>query len=109
MPLLATLLFNVFSGLVVWLAKFLTQKVAVALALIAVVVVLFAALYGAMRAAMSAALIGAGSLHPMFAVGVSVVVSPHTASLITSYLTFWALVELYKWKVNILQLWSRTI
>jgi len=109
MPLLATFLFNVFSGLVVWLAKFLTQKVAVAAALIVVVTALFVALYVSLRAAISAAIVGAGSLHPMFAVGVSVVVSPHTAALISSYMTFWALVELYKWKVNILQLWSRTI
>jgi len=109
MPLLAAFLFNVFSGLVTWLAKFLTQKVAVAAALIAIVVVLFSVLYAAMRAAMSAAFVGAGSLHPMFAVGVSMVVSPHTAALISSYLTFWSLVELYKWKVNIMQIWSRTI
>jgi hypothetical protein len=109
MPLLATFLFNVFAAFAAWLAKYLTQKIAVALALIAVVTALFAALYFGLRAAISAALVGAASLHPMFAAGVSVVISPHTSALITAYLTFWALVELYKWKVNIVQLWSRTI
>ena len=45
----------------------------------------------------------------MFGAGVSMVISPHSAALISSYITFWSLVELYKWKVNIVQLWSRTI
>ncbi|HJV02753.1 MAG TPA: DUF5455 family protein [Burkholderiaceae bacterium] len=109
MPVLGTLLFNIFTGIVAWLAKYLTQKVAVTVAIIAIVTVLFVGLYTATRAAIAAALAGVGALHPMFGAGVAMVISPHSGALISSYITFWSLVELYKWKVNIMQLWSRTI
>ena len=109
MPILGTFLFNVFSAFAAWLAKYLTQKIAVTVAIVAIVTALFVGLYAATRLAISAALSGVGGLHPMFAAGVSMVISPHAASLISSYITFWSLVELYKWKVNIIQLWSRTI
>jgi len=109
MPVLANFLLSIFGGFVAWLAKFLTQKIAVATAIITLVTVLFVALYAALRTAISAAVVGAGSIHPMFGAGVSMVVSPHSASLISSYVVFWSLVELYKWKVNLLSVWSKTI
>lgn len=109
MPILGNLLFNVFVAIAAWLAKYLTQKIAVALALITVVTAFFVALYASLNSIISAALVGAASIHPMFGAGVAVVISPHIGALISSYLTFWSLVELYKWKVNIVQLWSRTI
>jgi len=37
------------------------------------------------------------------------IVSPRVATLLSSYMTFWLLVELYKWKLNVVQLWARTI
>lgn len=107
--MLANFLLSVFGGFATWLAKYVTQKMAVAAAIITIVTVLFVALYTALRAVIAAAVVGAGSIHPMFGAGVSMVVSPHSASLISSYVVFWSLVELYKWKVNIVSLWSRTI
>jgi hypothetical protein len=109
MPLLGTFLFNVFSALAAWLVKYITQKMAVALALIALVTTLLVALYAGLRLAVTAAMAGAASMHPMFAAGVAVVISPETQQCITGYLTMWSLCELYKWKFNIMQLWSRTI
>jgi hypothetical protein len=109
MPLLATFLFNVFSAFAVWLAKYLTQKVAVTIAIVTVVTLLFTAFYYAARTIIIAGFAGAATVSPMFAVGISIVISPHSASLVSSYITFWSVVELYKWKVNIIQLWSRTI
>lgn len=109
MPMLATLLFNIFAGFATWLAKYLTQKVAVTVAMVAILTALFAALYFGARQLISGALAGAYSFDPMFGAGIAMVISPHSAALISGYITFWSLVELYKWKVNILQLWSRTI
>jgi hypothetical protein len=109
MPLLGNLLFSFFTAVATWLAKYITQKMAVTIALVAVVTALFVALYAALRVALTAAFAGASNIHPMFGAGVAIVISPHTASLVSSYITFWSLAELYKWKVNIIQLWSRTI
>ena len=109
MPLLAQFLWTVFGGAVQWLAKFLTQKIAIAVVLTGIAVGFFIALYLALRSVISAAMVGVAGIHPMFSAGISIVISPHSATLIASYVTFWSAVELYKWKVNLLQLWSRTI
>lgn len=109
MPLLAAFLYNVIAAFAAWLLKYFTQKVAVTVALAAVVSALLVALYVAARVAVAGAIGAVGSVHPMFAVGVGLVVSPHSAALLTGYVGFWSLTELYKWKVNILQLWARTI
>jgi hypothetical protein len=109
MPLLGTLLYNIVAGLVLWLVKYLTQKTAVAVALVAVLSLLLLGLYAAVRLAISSAILALGSVHPMFAAGVSVVISPATQQCVTGYLAMWSLCELYKWKVNIMFLWARTI
>jgi len=109
MPILANFLLSVFTGFATWLAKYLTQKIAVTVAIVAIVTALFVGLYVATRAAIAAAISGVGSVHPMFGAGVAMVISPHAAALVSSYITFWSLVELYKWKVGIMQLWSKTI
>lgn len=109
MPVLGTFLFNVFAGLAAWLVKYVSQKMAVALALIALVTAMLVGVYALLRVGVSAAMAGAASMHPMFAAGVSVVISPTTQQCITAYLTLWSLCELYKWKFSIVQLWSRTI
>lgn len=109
MPLLGTLLFDIFAGIAAWLVKYVTQKMAVALALIAIITTLLVGIFAALRLAVAGAMIGAASMHPMFAAGVSVVISPATQQAVTGYLTMWSLCELYKWKFNIAQLWSRTI
>ncbi|MGO4378013.1 DUF5455 family protein [Pseudoduganella sp. RAF19] len=109
MPLLGTFLFNVFAAFAAWLAKYLTQKVAVTVAMAGILTAMFAALYLAARTAIGQALSVAAGFDPMFGAGVGMVISPHSAALISGYITFWSLAELYKWKVNILQLWSRTI
>jgi hypothetical protein len=109
MPLLGTFLFNVFSALAAWLVKYFTQKMAVAVALIAIVSGLLVLIYASLRLGVNLAMAGAASMHPMFAAGVSVVISPTAQQCITAYLALWSLCELLKWKFNILQLWSRTI
>lgn len=109
MPILANFLLSLFTGLATWVAKYLTQKIAVAVALITIVTALFVGLYASLNALIGAGLNAVASFHPMFGVGVAMVISPHSASLISSYVTFWSLVELYKWKVNIISIWTRTI
>jgi len=109
MPLLAQFLLTIFGGAVQWLAKFLTQKVAIAIVLAGIASGFFIALYLALRSVIAGALVSIAGIHPMFSAGISLVISPHSAALLASYITFWSAVELYKWKVNLLQLWSRTI
>lgn len=109
MPLLGTLLFNIVAGLAAWLVKYVTQKMAVAIALIALFSGLLVGLYAGLRLAIGSAMVGLGSVHPMFAVGLAVVISPATQQCITAYLVMWSACELYKWQFSITQLWSRTI
>lgn len=107
MPALGMLLYNIVAGLTGILLKYLSQKVAVSIALIALFSGVSAAVYIAMRSAISAAVSFSASYHPMFGAGVAVVISPHTASLVTSYVAVWTLLELYKWKMNIMFLWYK--
>ncbi|MRX06494.1 hypothetical protein GJ697_01435 [Pseudoduganella sp. FT25W] len=109
MPLLGNLIVTIITSLVAWLAKYLTQKTAVTIAIVAVISALLLALYAAVRVAMSSAIAGLGSVHPMFAAGLAMVISPATQQCITGYIAMWSLCELYKWKFTIMQLWSRTI
>lgn len=109
MPLLGNLIVSIITGFVTWLAKYLTQKTAVTVAIIAVMSALLLGLYAAVRVAMSSAIAGLGTVHPMFAAGLAMVISPSTQQYITGYLAMWSLCELFKWKFTITQLWSRTI
>lgn len=109
MPILANFLLSVFSGFAAWLAKYLTQKVAVTVAIVAIATALFVGMYVTMRIVVSAAIGGAYSFSPMFGAGIAMVISPRTAGLLSSYVLFWSACELYKWKVNLVQLWTKTI
>ncbi len=109
MPLLAGLLLNFFTGFIAFLARYFSQKVLVASAITAVMAVMFIALYVAMRETLDLATMGASQIHPMFGAGVEMVISARSASLIATYITFWAACELYKWKIALVSVWSKTI
>lgn len=109
MPLLGELLFNLFTGLVTVFVRYVSQKVAITLVLVAMLTTMFVALFLAVRTALAAAVVSVSGIHPMFATGISMVIPQSSASLISSYLLFWSMCELYKWKFNMMQLWSRTI
>lgn len=100
---------NVFGSFVAWLLKFFTQKVAVSIGLVALSMAMFGALFYAMRAALALVSFGASAVHPMFGVGVSMVISPRAASYLSSYLIFWSACEVFKWRLHVTQLWSRVI
>lgn len=109
MPILGALFINLLSSLAVFLVKFVSQKVAVATAVSVVLAGIMLALWVAARAALAAAGAGASAVHPMFGAGIAMIISPRVATLLSSYMTFWLVVELYKWKLNVVQLWARTI
>lgn len=109
MPIFANFLYSFFAGIVAWLAKYLTQKVAVTVSIISVLSVIYVAFYVSFRSLMSLAFAGAFSFSPTFGAGISVVIPPRSANLLASYFVFWAACELFKWKFSIVQLWSRTI
>ena len=106
MPLLAGMLANMAVAVATWLLKWFSQKVAFSLASLAIVGALSAALYLSFRLAVSGAVFVASDLHPMFGVGVSMVLSPRTSSLLTAYVAFYSLVELYKWKMRMTLFWG---
>ncbi|WP_293779266.1 DUF5455 family protein [uncultured Oxalicibacterium sp.] len=109
MPLFSILFVNVVASFAGWLVKFFSQKVAIATAISIILGSLIVGLFIAAKAALGSLPVLAGQLHPMFGAGVGMVIPPRVAGLLTAYISFWVLVELYKWKVNILQLWARTI
>lgn len=109
MPILGTLIYNIIAGIVVFLVKYLTQKAAVAIAMVAVLTALMIGVHAGLHAAIQLAMVGVGNVHPMFAVGIGVVISATTQKFISAYFLMFAACELYKWKFNIMQLWTRTI
>jgi hypothetical protein len=109
MPILGTFLFNVFAAFAAFLAKYLTQKIAVTIAFVALLATLYGSLFYALRLALAAAMTSMTGVHPMFAVGVSTIISPHTVDLLSQYGVWWSAAQLYKWKFSIIQLWARTI
>jgi hypothetical protein len=109
MPLLGTLIVNLITGLATFLVKFVSQKIAVASAISVILAALMLTIFVALRSALAAATIAAGGLHPMFGAGISMIISPRVAALLASWITFWMLIEVYKWKLNLVQLWARTI
>lgn len=109
MPLLGGLLVNILGVFAGWLAKWLTQKVAVSVALLAQLVILYIALFALAKAA----LVGVGTLSnavsPMFGAGVQMVITPRVSAMLGSWMTFWVAKELFKWRLHVVQLWGRTI
>lgn len=109
MPKLGALLVTLLIEFVTWLSKYITQKVSVALGIVGTLGAMFVALYAGLHFVINAAITSLDGVHPMFGVGLAMVISPHAAALFSSYVTFWAVVELYKWKVSLVSVWSRTI
>lgn len=109
MPLLGALLINLFGGLAAYLAQFFTQKVAVATAISLLLGSLLVGVYVTLRAALAAVTGAAANIHPMFGAGVQMIVGATGPGLLTSYIALWVGMELYKWKLTIVQLWARTI
>lgn len=109
MPLLALLLVDMLGAVAAYLAKYLTQKTAVTVIVLAQLVILFGGFYLSGRVALQGVAHIASHYSPMFAAGIQAIVSPRTVTAITSYLTFMAACELFKWRFTIIQLWGRVI
>lgn len=109
MPALAALLLNLVGGFIGFLLKYFSQKVVITGLIISFSVSFFYVFMGLFTAAINSAITGASDLHPMFGVGVAMVISPNTASLLSAYFLFYGLCELYKFKVSMVQLWTKSI
>lgn len=98
-PWLATIFASLFTGLVAWLAQFVTKRIAIAVAAIAAVTALTAAFVLLAEAALA-------SLTFTFPIAANFgfMLPPDLTVLISSYaairLAFWV----YKWNVKIVQL-----
>ena len=109
MPLFIGLIMEFVFAFATWLATYFTQKVAVTTALVAIVLAMMVALFTAFHTVLFLCAGVVNSYSPMFGAGVQMIISPRISSLLSSYLGFWIVVELYKWKLNLVQLWARTI
>lgn len=109
MPALAALLLNIVGGFIGFLLKYFSQKLVIATLISAFVVGLFFGFMGIFTGVINSAIGGAGSVHPMFGAGVSMVISSNTASLLSSYFVFYALCEVYKYKCALVALWTKQL
>lgn len=107
MPALGLLIYNIIAGIAAFLVRYLTQKAAVGLAMVGLFTALMIGIHTGLHAAIKLAMVGVGSVHPMFAVGLGVVISPQTQKFISAYFLLYSACELYKWKVNLMFLWHR--
>ncbi|MDO8035068.1 DUF5455 family protein [Janthinobacterium sp. SUN128] len=108
MPALAALLVNLVVGFIGFLLKYFTQKVVVAGLIVTFVVSMFYGFMSTFTGVINSAIVGAGSVHPMFGAGVAMAVPPQTASLLSAYFVFYGLCEVYKYKLALVALWSKT-
>jgi hypothetical protein len=109
LPVLAFLLVNMLGVVATFLAKYLTQKLAVTLIVVAQLVVLFGAFYLGARALLATIGHASSNISPMFGAGVQMIISQRTATGLSAFLVFWVACELFKWRFTIIQLWGRVI
>lgn len=104
MPLLGSLLVNLFGGLVAWLLNFFSRKVAYGIAVVTSMGTLTAGLLLIMRVALSA-LAGAASGAPaMFVQAVAIAVPPTAALCLSTYVTVWTACTAYTWQRDLVHL-----
>lgn len=108
MPALAALLLNLVGGFIGFLLKYFTQKAIVAGLIVTFVMSLFFGFMSTFTGVINSAIVGAGALHPMFGAGVAMAIPPQSASLLSAYFVFYGLCEVYKYKVSLVALWSKT-
>lgn len=108
MPLLGTLLTSLFSGLVAWLAQYVTRKVAFGLAAVATFSTLTLALYVTMRVTLSSLLAYSTGAPAMFMTGLQLVMPPAAPFCVSTYVTMWTACTVYTWQRDLLVLFAKT-
>lgn len=104
MPILGTLLTNLFGGLVTWLATYFTKKVAFGVAAVTAMSALTLGLYVAMRTAMSALTINTGGMPDFWIMCLGIGVPPAAPFCLSTYMTMWTACTVYTWQRDLLNL-----
>jgi hypothetical protein len=105
MPILAALLVTLFTGLAGFLAQYVTKKMAIGLALVAVLATITVALLLAMRALIAgiAPTIGSGNI----SIGLSIAIPSNASACITAVIACWTMCTIYTWKKKALTLFAQ--
>ena len=104
MPILGSLLTNLFAGIVAWFAQYFTRKVAFGVSASVAFTGITAALYLAMRgtlAGLGSAVVGMPDFWVMV-LGISV--PPAAPFCLSSYATMWAACTVYTWQRDLLNI-----
>lgn len=104
MPLLGALLGQLFTGLVVWLAQYVTRKVAFAAAGMAMMTALTAGLYVVMRAALATTANVTTGLPAIFLQAMQMAIPPVAPACISTYVTVWTACTVYTWQRDLLHI-----
>lgn len=97
MPLLSALLVQCFTGLSVWLASYMTKKVAIGLAAALTISTIIGVLLGAMRLAINGILIAVPS-NGFVLMGLTMAFPPFASTVVSTVATVWAACVLYGWQ-----------
>lgn len=104
MPILGTLLTNLFGGLVTWLATYFTKKVAFGVAAVTAMSTLTLGLYVAMRTAMSALTVSTAGMPDFWVMCLGIGVPPAAPFCLSTYMTMWTACTVYTWQRDLLNL-----
>jgi len=105
MPILASLLINLVSGLAAFFAQFVTKKIAFGLAVTAALSAIVIALLTAMRTIITG--IEVVVSNPHFLLGLSIALPDNAAACLTAIATTWAACTLYSWQKSALDLFAK--
>jgi len=102
MPILASLLTSMFSGLVAFLTLYVTRKIAFGISAVAFMTGLTAALFVTMRATLLALNSHMVGLPEVWGMVLGISVPPAAPFCIASYFTIWTACTVYTWQRDLL-------
>lgn len=98
MPILGTLLTNLFAGLVAWFAQYFTRKVAFGITGMAIMSGMTLALYVAMRLTLAGLNSQVVAMPEFWMMILGISVPPAAPFCFSSYITMWTACTVYSWK-----------
>jgi len=102
MPLLGSLLVNLFGGFVAWLLKFFTRKVAYGIAAVTMMSGFTLGLFVVMRTALLAINNSVSGASAIFVQAVAIGVPPVAPFCLSTYMTIWTACTVYTWQRDLL-------
>jgi hypothetical protein len=107
MPLLGGLLSALFSGLVAWIAQYVTRKVAFGISAVVAMSALTLALFVLFRGLVIALNAYTSGAHAMFIDALTMAIPPAAPFCISTYYTLWTAATVYTWQRDLLHLFVK--